>query len=312
MVGKRLGKIGAVIAAALLISACSANLPGQHQEKIAVINWEQAVSGHPDYAQLKQGEKVLADLMSKRKGQEGLAKAQLGSLNKLRSLRQLSQQSYLDADFNTKMVAMREREHVKLQRFVAEVEAEVNAQLAPRTKEIEDSYQLQIFNLRALLETVKMKPEERKAVEAELQQAQRERGSKIMELNAEKKKLLDAKVLPFKAEQEARMRAEAERLHSEMGAQLKAPDERDKELLAAAPKALNNALSIMDREIEKQQQKNDELKKKINKDIESQAVRLAHERGYTIVFNKFKVNLKAEDITDAIVQALKKNNKNSK
>ena len=305
MIGKRLGKIGAVIAAALLISACSTNFYGQ-QEKIAVINWEQAVSAHPDYAKLAQGEKVLADLMSKRKGQEDLAKAQLGSLNKLRSLRHLSQQSYLDADFNTQMVAMRERENVKLQKFVQETEAEINADLAPRTKEIEDGYQLQIFNLRAVLETVKMKPDERKAVEEKLKQAQHERGQQIMELNAEKKRLLEAKVAPFKAEQEARMRAEAERLHADMGARLAAPDERDNELLNAAPKALNNALSVMDREIEKQQQKNDELKKQINKDIESQAVRLAHERGYTIVFNKFKVNLKAEDITDAIVQALKK------
>lgn len=305
MIGKRLGKIGAVIAAALLISACSANISGQ-QEKIAVINWEQAVSAHPDYAKLAQGEKVLADLMSKRKGQEDLAKAQLGSLNKLRSLRHLSQQSYLDADFNTQMVAMRERENVKLQKFVHEVETQINADLAPRTKEIEDSYQLQIFNLRAVLETVKMKPDERKAVEEKLKQAQHERGQQIMELNAEKKRLLEAKVAPFKAEQEARMRAEAERLHADMGSRLAAPDERDSELLSAAPKALNNALSVMDREIEKQQQKNDELKKQINKDIESQAVRLAHERGYTIVFNKFKVNLKAEDITDAIVQALKK------
>lgn len=305
MIGKRLGKIGAVIAAALLISACSTNFHGQ-QEKIAVINWEQAVSAHPDYAKLAQGEKVLADLMSKRKGQEDLAKAQLGSLNKLRSLRQLSQQSFMDADFNTQMVALRERENVKLQKFVQETEAEINADLAPRTKEIEDSYQLQIFNLRAVLETVKMKPDERKAVEEKLKQAQHERGQKIMELNAEKKRLLETKVAPFKAEQEARMRAEAERLHADMGARLAAPDERDNELLNAAPKALNNALSVMDREIEKQQQKNDELKKQINKDIESQAVRLAHERGYTIVFNKFKVNLKAEDITDAIVQALKK------
>lgn len=305
MIRKRLGKIGAVVAAALLISACSANIPG-HQEKMAVINWEQAVSAHPDYAKLQQGEKVLADLISKRKNQEELAKSQLGSLNKLRSLRQLSQQSYLDADFNTRMVEQRERNNALLQKFVAQAEAEINAQLAPETKEIEDSYQLQIFNLRALLETVKMKPDERKAVEEELTKAQHERGSKIAELNAEKKRLLDAKVAPYKAQLEAKMRDEAQRLHSEMGAQLKAPDERDKELMSAAPKALNNALSIMDREIDKQQQKNDELKKQINKDIESQAVRLAHERGYTIVFNKFKVNLKAEDITDAIVQALKK------
>lgn len=50
------GKISAIIAAALLISACSTNVRGP-QEKIAVINWEQAVSAHPQYAKLEQGEK---------------------------------------------------------------------------------------------------------------------------------------------------------------------------------------------------------------------------------------------------------------
>lgn len=102
----KLVKISAIIAAALLISACSTNVRGP-QEKIAVINWEQAVSAHPQYAKLEQGEKILQDLLNKRKGQEELAKAQLSSLNKLRSLRQLSQQSFMEADFNTRMVEQR-------------------------------------------------------------------------------------------------------------------------------------------------------------------------------------------------------------
>lgn len=76
----KLVKISAIIAAALLISACSTNVRGP-QEKIAVINWEQAVSAHPQYAKLEQGEKILQDLLNKRKGQEELAKAQLSSLN---------------------------------------------------------------------------------------------------------------------------------------------------------------------------------------------------------------------------------------
>ena len=42
----KLVKISAIIAAALLILACSTNVRGP-QEKIAVINWEQAVSAHP-------------------------------------------------------------------------------------------------------------------------------------------------------------------------------------------------------------------------------------------------------------------------
>lgn len=301
----KLVKISAIIAAALLISACSTNIRGP-QEKIAVINWEQAVSAHPQYAKLEQGEKILQDLLNKRKGQEELAKAQLSSLNKLRSLRQLSQQSFMEADFNTRMVEQREIENAKLQKFAAQAEAEADNQLAERKKNVEEAYKLKIFNLRAILETVKMKPDERQAVEKQLQELQKERGAQIAELQAEKRRLVDAKVLPYKAEAEQRMRDMAQQQHAQAMQQLKSPEERDKEMLDAAPKALNNALSIIDREIDKQQEKNDSLKKQINQDIESQAVKLAHERGYTIVFNKFRVNMKAEDITAAIIKALKK------
>lgn len=301
----KLVKISAIIAAALLISACSTNVRGP-QEKIAVINWEQAVSAHPQYAKLEQGEKILQDLLNKRKGQEELAKAQLSSLNKLRSLRQLSQQSFMEADFNTRMVEQREIENAKLQKFVAQAEADADNQLAARKKDVEDAYKLKLFNLRALLEAVKMKPDERQAVEKQLQELQKERGAQIAELQAEKRRLVDAKVLPYKAETEQRIRDMAQQQHAQAIQQLKSPEERDKEMLDAAPKALNNALSIIDREIDKQQEKNDSLKKQINQDIESQAVKLAHERGYTIVFNKFRVNMKAEDITAAIIKALKK------
>lgn len=301
----KLVKISAIIAAALLISACSTNVRGP-QEKIAVINWEQAVSAHPQYAKLEQGEKILQDLLNKRKGQEELAKAQLSSLNQLRSLRQLSQQSFMEADFNTRMVEQREIENAKLQKFVAQAEADADNQLAARKKDVEDAYKLKLFNLRALLEAVKMKPDERQAVEKQLQELQKERGAQIAELQAEKRRLVDAKVLPYKAEAEQRIRDMAQQQHAQAIQQLKSPEERDKEMLDAAPKAFNNALSIIDREIDKQQEKNDSLKKQINQDIESQAVKLAHERGYTIVFNKFRVNMKAEDITAAIIKALKK------
>ena len=301
----KLVKISAIIAAALLISACSTNVRGP-QEKIAVINWEQAVSAHPQYAKLEQGEKILQDLLNKRKGQEELAKAQLSSLNKLRSLRQLSQQSFMEADFNTRMVEQREIENAKLQKFVAQAEADADNQLAARKKDVEDAYKLKLFNLRALLEAVKMKPDERQAVEKQLQELEKERGAQIAELQAEKRRLVDAKVLPYKAEAEQRIRDMAQQQHAQAIQQLKSPEERDKEMLDAAPKAFNNALSIIDREIDKQQEKNDSLKKQINQDIESQAVKLAHERGYTIVFNKFRVNMKAEDITAAIIKAMKK------
>lgn len=305
MLRKKLEKIGVIIAAALLISACSTGIQGQ-QEKIAVINWEKAAAEHPDFTKLEQEEKILKDLLLKRKQQELMSKAQFGSLNKLRALRQLSQQSYLDADFNTRMVEQRERENIKLQKVLVQAEAEADAQLASQRKAVEDSFQLKIFNLRARLESVEIKPDERKALETELRKVQHERGTRIAQLQAEKQKLVEAKVLPYKAAAEQRMRDTAAKYHAEMRKEIQVSEERDAKLLSTAPKALSNALSIMDREIDKQQEKNDNLKKKIHQDIESQAVRLAHERGYTVVFKQYQVNLKAEDITADIVQNLKK------
>lgn len=305
MVGKRLGKFAALAAALLLLSACGASRPGQ-QDKIAVVDWERAVGAHPQYAKLQQGEGVLKDLLGKRREQEQTAQAQLGSLNKLRNLRKLSEQNYWSADFNTRMAEQREIEAQKLQAFVAAAEREADEQLAPRKKAIEDEYQLKIFNLRALLSSIRLKPDERKALEQELQQAQHERGSRVMELEQEKQALVDAKVKPYAEQMRRRMAEAADGYRAKMQEQLAAKDDRDKALLNAAPKALQNALAVMDREISKQQEKNDSLKRQINKDVESQAVRLAHERGYTIVFNQYKVNVKADDITDDVTRSLKK------
>ena len=62
----------------------------------------------------------------------------------------------------------------------------------------------------------------------------------------------------------------------------------------------------MDKEITKQREKNDQLQKKIDADIASQATRLAHEKRYSIIFKKYKVNISADDITNKVVENLQK------
>ena len=74
----------------------------------------------------------------------------------------------MQAEFNTKMVEQRERENVKPRKFVDTVEAEAEAKVAVRRKSVEDSYQSQLFNLRAVLASVKMKPEEKAKLQEEL------------------------------------------------------------------------------------------------------------------------------------------------
>lgn len=293
-----------LLISSLLAAACgSVNTTG---EKIAVADWKKAVAGHPQYKKLQQGEAIVQDLVKKRKAQEEMAKQQLSSLDKLRELKKVSEVTYWDADFNTRMVGAQARENVKLQKFMAQTEKEAEELVAERKREVESSYQLKIFNLRMRLESVKMKPDERKIVENELTAARNAREAELAKLNSEKTAYIEKKLAPYAKQMQQRMGQEADRLRQNAAAVMQASEGKYDDMLQKAPSALQNALSIMDREIDKQQEKNSALEKEINQDIENVVMRLVDKNGYTIVFNTVKVNLTADDITDKIISELQK------
>lgn len=293
-----------LLISSLLAAACgSVNTTG---EKIAVADWKKAVAGHPQYKKLQQGEAIVHDLVKKRKVQEEMAKQQLSSLDKLRELKKVSEVTYWDADFNTRMVGAQARENVKLQKFMAQTEKEAEELVAERKREVESSYQLKMFNLRMRLESVKMKPDERKIVENELTAARNAREAELAELNSEKAAYIEKKLAPYAKQMQQRMGQEADRLRQNAAAVMQASEGKYDDMLQKAPSALQNALSIMDREIDKQQEKNAALEKEINQDIENVVMRLVDKNGYTIVFNTVKANLTADDITDKIISELQK------
>lgn len=293
-----------LLISSLLAAACgSVNTTG---EKIAVADWKKAVAGHPQYKKLQQGEAIVQDLVKKRKAQEEMAKQQLSSLDKLRELKKVSEVTYWDADFNTRMVGAQARENVKLQKFMVQTEKEAEELVAERKREVESSYQLKMFNLRMRLESVKMKPDERKIVENELTAARNAREAELAELNSEKAAYIEKKLAPYAKQMQQRMGQEADRLRQNAAAVMQASEGQYDDMLQKAPSALQNALSIMDREIDKQQEKNAALEKEINQDIENVVIRLVDKNGYTIVFNTVKANLTADDITDKIISELQK------
>lgn len=293
-----------LLISSLLAAACgSVNTTG---ERIAVADWKKAVAGHPQYKKLQQGEAIVQDLVKKRKAQEEMAKQQLSSLDKLRELKKVSEVTYWDADFNTRMVGAQARENVKLQKFMAQTEKEAEELVAERKREVESSYQLKMFNLRMRLESVKMKPDERKIVENELTAARNAREAELAELNSEKAAYIEKKLAPYAKQMQQRMGKEADRLRQNAAAVMQASEGKYDDMLQKAPSALQNALSIMDREIDKQQEKNSALEKEINQDIENVVMRLVDKNGYTIVFNTVKANLTADDITDKIISELQK------
>ena len=279
-----------ILIVVLLTAACGHDPGGK--DKIAVIDWDKAFSAHPKQTVLKQGEAELQKLLRYREEQAEIAKTQIAGLTRLQQLKQNSKANFLDAGFQTQMYAAEAKERKKLLDAYDAAVKEADAALAEQEKELEDAYQLKILNLRLRLEAIKMRPAEREVVQNELNQVQYEREQQRQQILAAKNKIIGVKMEPLVAETQARLKQHAEQLQQEMQGDMSGVLSKDQ------------AMAAIDKQADKLQESNEKLRAGIRNDIESNVIKLAHERQYTIVFHSVKVNIKADDITDDVVKAL--------
>lgn len=291
-----------ILIVVLLTAACGHDPGGK--DKIAVIDWDKAFSAHPKQTVLKQDEAELQKLLRYREEQAEIAKTQIAGLTRLQQLKQNSKANFLDAGFQTQMYAAEAKERKKLLDAYDAAVKEADAALAEQEKELEDAYQLKILNFRLRLEAIKMRPAEREVVQNELNQVQSEREQQRQQILAEKNKIIGAKMEPLVAETQARLKQHAEQLQQEMQGDMSGVLSKDQSDLAKVPEALTKAMAAIDKQADKLQESNEKLRAGIRNDIESNVIKLAHERQYTIVFHSVKVNIKADDITDDVVKAL--------
>ena len=287
-----------ILIVVLLTAACGHDPGGK--DKIAVIDWDKAFSAHPKQTVLKQGEAELQKLLRYRDEQAEIAKTQIAGLTRLQQLKQNSKANFLDAGFQTQMYAAEAKERKKLLDAYDSAVKEADAALAEQEKELEDAYQLKILNLRLRLEAIKMRPAEREVVQNELNKVQSEREQQRQLILAAKNKIIGAKMEPLVAETQARLKQQQQEMQGDMSVVLS----KDQSDLAKVPEALTTAMAAIDKQADKLQESNEKLKDSIRNDIESNVIKLAHERQYTIVFHSVKVNIKADDITDDVVKAL--------
>ena len=291
-----------ILIVVLLTAACGHDPGGK--DKIAVIDWDKAFSAHPKQTVLKQGEAELQKLLRYREEQAEIAKTQIAGLTRLQQLKQNSKANFLDAGFQTQMYAAEAKERKKLLDAYDAAVKEADAALAEQEKELEDAYQLKILNLRLRLEAIKMRPAEREVVQNELNQVQSEREQQRQQILAAKNKIIGTKMEPLVAETQARLKQHAEQLQQEMQGDMSGVLSKDQSDLAKVPEALTKAMAAIDKQADKLQESNEKLRAGVRNDIESNVIKLAHERQYTIVFHSVKVNIKADDITDDVVKAL--------
>jgi len=288
---------------AFLLSACGKTGSG---EKIAVVNWDKVLKEHPQYETLHKKQEEYNLLLDRRKEHELIGKTQMNGLARLHQLKQNSKQNYLSAEFLTRMTERQTAEQEKLKQLSNQIADQVDKELAEEEKQMNDHYRLQVFNLRLKLDTVRMVPEQRKKLEAELHAVQAARDRDRMLLAQHKIGIVTQRMQPHIEEVHRRLDAYARQLQAQMLADLKKGAEKDAAALQAVPGAFKDLLSTVDQELDRQQQAVESLETSIKKDMESAVIKLARERHYSVVFYKYHTNVSADDITGDVIAILKK------
>lgn len=288
---------------ACILSACGKIGTG---ERIAVVNWDKALAEHPQHIRLQGLKDSYNLLLDRRKAQEIIGKTQMSSLAKLHQLKMNSKQNFMSADFMTRMAEKQTEEQEKLKKLSDQFADEVDKELAEDEKKMEEHYRLQIFNLRLKLDTLRMIPEERSQLDARLKAVQAAKERDRMLLMQHKMSLVNQRMEPHVKAMRQRLDAYARQLQEQMMDSLKKNAEKDALALQKAPGALKELLGSVDRELDRQQQQIETLETSMKKDMESIVTKLAKERGYTVVFHKYRTNVSADDITGDVIAGLKK------
>lgn len=299
----------------LMLAACGHNAQTTNSARIAVIRLEKAVQAHPEHARLLQGEKLFKGLVARREAQLALSKAQLDSLENLRGLKRLSEQTYLDAELRTELLEKEQLAQGKLMGLRYQAEKAYKKDFDAKRTALEEEYRLRIFNLRLEKDRAKTNtpfreraklPEKLAALDEEIKLLAHERGQRVFALEQEKQDFISARLAPKAAELHKEIQDYAEQKRLANAQAIASSEGKYEKMMAAAPEAITKALALMDKEIKQQQEKNTALQKQIDSDIESAVVRLAKQRGYEVVLKKFKINVSAVDITDDVIAEVKK------
>ena len=127
------------------------------------------------------------------------------TLAKLQDLKKQSEENYLLADNNTRMVELRGREMAMLKKYRQQVEQEAEEQIAANKKQLEDEYQLRMFNLRMQLDSLKMGSKNRELLLNEMDDLRVEREAKLAVLQEQKQNYVSMKMKVYKAEMQKRL-----------------------------------------------------------------------------------------------------------
>ena len=293
-----------ILVVSLLVSACGA-LPKNADEQIAVIDWQKAFSVHPHYEAMQKAKADLETAVKFRNEQAEQGKRQIALLNKLVEIKQSGKQSFMAADFATRIAEREALEHEKLASGIKTASQAADEIVAPEQEKILEAYRLPILNLRLKLENVKLTPEERTALEQELATTLNQQYGELSALEKHRQAIIREKLAAQKGESTENMLAYAAELKTTMSGEQFTMAKTDEEKLGQGPKELSKLIASLDKQIAIKQKNYDRLRSEIDADVQSALLKVLNGRKDILVVKKPLVNLTAVDLTEQVCTELK-------
>lgn len=306
--------LSALLTVTLLAAGCGTKSTPETKTapapQVGILNVDKAVQAHPKYADYQRLQKEYNTLTAQA-AVEKQAAAQGQAVDHAAmpegALQGLNEQ--LGQEFNSKVAAKQQEISVRLNQKADQVRRDLSAQFDAYTKEIDETYQSQIFSLQLKLKTVQLSKEEMEALQKQLEQLQGERSAKLSVKEKELSGQLESLMAPEKAAAEKELSAYANELNAALQQQAAAKGaEIAARMQQAAPLQTPTAQGRTESE-QKAALKSQEMKVLqdfIIKDIQDKTAKIAAERGLEAVLGTYKVNISAVDITDAVIAELKK------
>lgn len=292
-----------ILGCALALVACG----GAGQDKrLAAVELERAVASHPSSSKLAGEEAKLSLLLAEKSSLEQEAKARHTSFARMGELEAESRESYVSTYAATKLAELREVEIERLADRVQELEAASELEFGARLREAEDDFKLEIFNLRAQLASLRLKPEARALLEERLVRALRERAIALGRLLAEKEAFINLGTQEYASAMGRRLEVARARYATEAALRESSGEQGRERLLDVFPRPLDASLVALEKEILSLRRANVALKNSIEDEVAKAAEELAKEKGYKGVLTGSPSGEAADDITDALIEKLRK------
>lgn len=304
--------LSALLTVTLLAAGCGTKSTPETKTaavpQVGILNVDKAVQAHPKYAEYQRLQKEYNTLaaqaaVEKQTAVQGQAQDNAMPDGALQGLNEA-----LGQEFNSKVAAKQNEISVRLNQKADEVRRDLAGQFDAYTKEMDETYQNQIFSLQLKLKTVQLSKEEMEALQKQLEQLQGERSAKLAAKEKELSGQLEAAMAPEKAAAEQELSAYANDVNTALQQQAAAKSAEIAARMQTAPLQSQAGQSRTETE-QKAALKSREiavLQDSIIKDIQDKTAKIAAERGLEAVLGVYKVNISAVDITDAVIAEIKK------